>query len=159
MYCNAPINQWRRQLDNWGRIFISSCSALLTSFEIDCFYGLWTQVYEYLPPPPNYWAGSSTAISVLKVWWRRVLARGRMALYIQYATLSLNSRHTQLIPKRSHSATLPRITGKIVSSVLLNSTFYQSGMHQPRNCLFVKIPSSPSLAQLPTWGLAIGTRL
>jgi hypothetical protein len=23
-----------------GRIFISSCSALLTSFEIDCFYGL-----------------------------------------------------------------------------------------------------------------------
>ena len=35
--------QWRRQLDNWGgggRIFISSFSALLTSFEIDCFYGL-----------------------------------------------------------------------------------------------------------------------
>ena len=23
-----------------GRIFILSCSALLTSFEIDCFYGL-----------------------------------------------------------------------------------------------------------------------
>jgi hypothetical protein len=36
-------SQWRRQLDNLGgggRIFISSCSALLTSFEIDCFYGL-----------------------------------------------------------------------------------------------------------------------
>jgi hypothetical protein len=43
-------SQWRRQLDNWGggggggggggRIFISSCSALLTSFEIHCFYGL-----------------------------------------------------------------------------------------------------------------------
>ena len=34
--------QWRRQHDNWGggRTFISSCSALLTSFEIDCFYGL-----------------------------------------------------------------------------------------------------------------------
>ena len=34
--------QWRRQLDNWGGggIFISSCPALLTSFEIDCFYGL-----------------------------------------------------------------------------------------------------------------------
>jgi hypothetical protein len=35
-----------------GRIFISSCSALLTSFEIDCFYGLWTQIYEYSTPPP-----------------------------------------------------------------------------------------------------------
>ena len=35
--------QWRRQLENWGgggRIFISSCPALLTSFEVDCFYGL-----------------------------------------------------------------------------------------------------------------------
>ena len=39
---NITQGQWRRQLDNWGggRIFISSCSALLTSFEIDCFYGL-----------------------------------------------------------------------------------------------------------------------
>ena len=30
------------QLNNWGggvRIFIYSCSALLISFEIDCFYG------------------------------------------------------------------------------------------------------------------------
>ena len=38
-------SQWRRQLDNWGgggggRIFISLCSALLTYFEIHCFYGL-----------------------------------------------------------------------------------------------------------------------
>ena len=33
--------QWRSQLDNWGGdIFIYSCSALLISFEIDCFYGL-----------------------------------------------------------------------------------------------------------------------
>ena len=33
--------QWRRKIDNWGggggAIFIYSCSALLTSFEIDCF--------------------------------------------------------------------------------------------------------------------------
>jgi hypothetical protein len=36
-----------------GRIFISSCSALLTSF-----YGLWTQIYEYSPPPQ------------LSSWWR-----------------------------------------------------------------------------------------
>jgi hypothetical protein len=43
-----------------GRIFISSCSALLTSFEIHCFYGLWTQIYEYWPPPPNYRAGGAT---------------------------------------------------------------------------------------------------
>ena len=34
-----------------GRIFISSCFALLISFEIDCFYGVWTQIYEYPPPP------------------------------------------------------------------------------------------------------------
>jgi hypothetical protein len=36
-------SQWRSQLDKWGGegdIFIYSCSALLISFEIDCFYGL-----------------------------------------------------------------------------------------------------------------------
>jgi hypothetical protein len=35
-------------------IFIYSCCALFTSFEIDCFYGLWTWTYEYerAPPPP-----------------------------------------------------------------------------------------------------------
>jgi hypothetical protein len=35
--------QWRRQLDNWGggaNIHIFVFWALLTSFEIDCFYGL-----------------------------------------------------------------------------------------------------------------------
>jgi hypothetical protein len=34
------VTQWRSQLDNWGggvSIFIYSCSALLISFEIDCF--------------------------------------------------------------------------------------------------------------------------
>ncbi len=34
-------SQWRRKIDNWGggggAIFIYTCSALLTSFEIDCF--------------------------------------------------------------------------------------------------------------------------
>ena len=45
-FSRLDTTQWRRQLDNWGggggggRIFIYSCSALLTSFEIDCFYGL-----------------------------------------------------------------------------------------------------------------------
>ena len=39
------LAQWRSQLDKWGGggggdIFIYSCSALLISFEIDCFYGL-----------------------------------------------------------------------------------------------------------------------
>jgi hypothetical protein len=33
-----------------GQIFIYSCSARLISFEIDCFYSLWTRIYEYLPP-------------------------------------------------------------------------------------------------------------
>jgi hypothetical protein len=34
--------QCRSELDNWGGglIFIYSCSALLISLEIDCFYGL-----------------------------------------------------------------------------------------------------------------------
>ena len=36
--------QWRSKLDNWGRgggpIFMYSCSALVISFEIYCFYGL-----------------------------------------------------------------------------------------------------------------------
>ena len=35
-----------------GHIFIYSCSAQLVSFEIDCFYGLRTRIYEYVPPPP-----------------------------------------------------------------------------------------------------------
>ena len=35
-----------------GHIFIHSCSAQLVSFEIDCFYGLRTRIYEYMPPPP-----------------------------------------------------------------------------------------------------------
>ncbi len=45
------ISQARSQLDNWGRghIFIYSCSAQLVSFEIDCFYGLQTRIYEYVP--------------------------------------------------------------------------------------------------------------
>ena len=35
-----------------GLIFIYSGSAQLVSFEINCFYGLWTRIYEYQPPPP-----------------------------------------------------------------------------------------------------------
>ena len=34
-----------------GHIFICSCSAYLISFEIDCFDGLCTRMYEYAPPP------------------------------------------------------------------------------------------------------------
>ena len=34
-----------------GQIFIHSCSAQLISFEMDCFYGLLTRIYEYLPAP------------------------------------------------------------------------------------------------------------
>ena len=33
-------------------IFIYSCFAQLVSFEIDCFYGLRTRIYEYVPPSP-----------------------------------------------------------------------------------------------------------
>ena len=38
-----------------GVIFIYSCSALLISFEIDCFYGVWMRIYEYLPPNYRVW--------------------------------------------------------------------------------------------------------
>ena len=44
-----------------GHIFIYSCSAQLVSFEIDCFYGLRTRIYEYVPPPPNYRASYGPA--------------------------------------------------------------------------------------------------
>ena len=38
-----------------GLIFIYLCSVSLISFEIDCFYSLWTQMYEYqLPPIINF---------------------------------------------------------------------------------------------------------
>jgi hypothetical protein len=38
----AQMDQCRSQNDNWGgrHIFIYSCSALLISFEINCFYGM-----------------------------------------------------------------------------------------------------------------------
>ena len=36
-----------------GHIFMYSCCASLISFEIDCFYSLWTRVYEYVPPSPQ----------------------------------------------------------------------------------------------------------
>jgi hypothetical protein len=46
-------------IGGWGRIFISSCCALLTSFEIDCFY---VCEHKYMNiPPPNYRAGGATA--------------------------------------------------------------------------------------------------
>ena len=38
-------------IEGGGHIFIYSCSAQLLSFEIDCFYGLRTRIYEYVPPP------------------------------------------------------------------------------------------------------------
>ena len=45
--------QARNQLDSWGGAqFIYSCSAQLVSFEIDCFYGLRTQIYMNMCPPP-----------------------------------------------------------------------------------------------------------
>ena len=37
-----------------------SCSAQLVSFEIDCFYGLRTRIYEYVPP--NYRASYGPAV-------------------------------------------------------------------------------------------------
>ena len=48
--------QDRSKLDNWGGvIFMYSGSAQLISFEINGFYGVWTRIYEYHPPPPpNY---------------------------------------------------------------------------------------------------------
>ena len=35
-----------------GGIFIYLCFARRISFESDCFYGMWTWIYEYTPPPP-----------------------------------------------------------------------------------------------------------
>jgi hypothetical protein len=36
-------------------IFIYSCFAQLISFEIDCFYGLRTRIYEYVHPTYRLW--------------------------------------------------------------------------------------------------------
>ena len=33
-------------------LLIYSCSALVISFESDCFYCMWTWIYECVPPPP-----------------------------------------------------------------------------------------------------------
>ena len=44
------FEQGRSQIDNWRQMFIYSCFSQLISFEIDCFYGLWTLIYEYDPP-------------------------------------------------------------------------------------------------------------
>ena len=46
-----------------GLVFKYSCSALLISFEIDCFQGLWTRVNEY--EPPNYRPSAATVGLVL----------------------------------------------------------------------------------------------
>jgi hypothetical protein len=48
-----------RKTQNWTWLKYSN-SALLIYFEIDCFYGLWTRIYEYSPPSPNYRAGGAT---------------------------------------------------------------------------------------------------
>ena len=37
-----------RSIIGEGSIFIYSCSAQLISVEIDCFYSLWTRIYEYV---------------------------------------------------------------------------------------------------------------
>jgi hypothetical protein len=41
---------------NWGGggILIYSCSARLTSFESDCFYGMWTWIYEFISSLPQF---------------------------------------------------------------------------------------------------------
>ena len=46
-----------------GLIFIYSSSAQLMYFEINCFYGLRTRIYEYEPPPPQL---SSLLINVIR---------------------------------------------------------------------------------------------
>jgi hypothetical protein len=86
--------QWHGQLDNWGGggdIFIYLCSALLISFEIDCFYGLWIQIYEYVLPPHlsswlrhwllltecmGKWVGKW--VVALSPWWGNHLALDRV---------------------------------------------------------------------------------
>ena len=42
-----------RSIGGRGNIFIYSCYAQLISFENDCFYSLWTRIYEYVPSPPQ----------------------------------------------------------------------------------------------------------
>ena len=54
VHSSAHVLQGRSQLDDkgGGLIFIYSCSAQLISFEIDCFYGVWTRYMNISPPPP-----------------------------------------------------------------------------------------------------------
>ena len=49
----TTIPQGLQKINNWGGgglIFIYLCSVSLICFEIDCFYNLGTQIYEYQPP-------------------------------------------------------------------------------------------------------------
>ena len=59
-----------------GAIFIYSCSALLISFEIYCFYGLWTLTHEYCPPLPNYWFCYATNNQLLNLIRKKSLSSG-----------------------------------------------------------------------------------
>jgi hypothetical protein len=65
--------QRRRSIDNLGgQIFIYSCSAQLISFEIDCFYSLWTRIYEYLPPQ----------LSIFRSFWLHWCCMVRAACWV-----------------------------------------------------------------------------
>jgi hypothetical protein len=48
-------------------IFVYSCSARRISFESDCFYGMWTWIYEYTPSPPPRLSRLVTALNLISV--------------------------------------------------------------------------------------------
>ena len=54
----------------------------LTSFEIDCFYCLWTRIYEYTPTPPSYRACYGHAIYSFVVTLNRKLGGGGGAWWV-----------------------------------------------------------------------------
>ena len=53
------MDQGRRKIDNWGggniHIFVFCTISFFWNrnldFKINCFYSLWTRIYEYCPPP------------------------------------------------------------------------------------------------------------
>ena len=55
-----------------NHIHIFVLYTLTISFEIDCFYGLWTWIYEYRSPPPNYRACYGPGHWELKVHCKNV---------------------------------------------------------------------------------------
>jgi hypothetical protein len=101
--CTSPgskkggSQQGRRKVDNWGgggQIFIYSFSASFISFESDCFYSLWTWIYEYLPPPNYRLSGVPGSQLNFIQWTQNCLASRNSNKTKQTKTMTKRSQHS-----------------------------------------------------------------